>query len=57
MITWTLKDVNEVNAVLIALGKLPYEQVVNLIASLQQQAQAQLAAPPPSLERKRIMPT
>jgi predicted Zn-dependent peptidase len=50
-INWTL-SVNEANAVLAVLGKLPYEQVSALISSLQEQTKrsvelANLPPPPP----------
>lgn len=34
---------DEVNAVLVALGKMPYEQVFELVAKIQQQAGPQLS--------------
>jgi hypothetical protein len=59
MITLTFPDVTEVNKVLMGLGKLPYETVVNLIARLEAEASRQLAPapPPPPAPRQRIMPT
>jgi hypothetical protein len=39
-------DVNEVNTVLAAIGKLPYDQVANLIPKIVAQAQSQLTPPP-----------
>ena len=36
-------EVNEANIVLAALGKMPYEQVFEVVAKLQQQAQHQEA--------------
>lgn len=47
MITLTLQDVSEVNKILVALGKLPYEQVCNLIGTIQTQTTQQLQPPPP----------
>lgn len=41
-ITWTLKDVNEANNILLVLGKLPYEQVAETIARLKAQTEEQL---------------
>ncbi len=35
-------DLNEVNAILTALGSQPYAQVFNLVTKIQQQAQEQL---------------
>lgn len=35
-------DLNEVNGILNALGNMPYVQVKDLIAKIQQQAQPQL---------------
>lgn len=35
-------SLNELNAVLAALGRMPYEQVASLIANVQQQAQPQV---------------
>jgi len=35
-------DINELNQVLFALGKQPYEQVMNIIPKIQKQAQEQL---------------
>ena len=42
MINWTLTDINEANAILGVLGKLPYEQVVELIDRLRKETQAQI---------------
>jgi len=53
-ITWTLRDLNEANNVLAVLGKLPYEQVADLIDRLRKQMAEQLApkqAPVPEPER------
>ncbi len=45
-INWTLKDVNEANAILAVLGKLPYEQVGELIPRLRDETQRQLTPAP-----------
>ncbi len=47
MITWTLKDINEANAILGVLGKLPYEQVNDLITRLRAQTEGQLKSEAP----------
>ena len=41
-IIWTLNDINEANNVLAVLGKLPYEQVADLIGRLRAQTEEQL---------------
>ncbi len=46
MITWTLKDVNEANAILATLAKLPYEAVGELIPRLRDETQRQLSPAP-----------
>lgn len=46
MITWNLNDINEANNILAVLGKLPYEQVADLIGRLRAQNEAQLNPPP-----------
>ena len=43
-------DLDTTNLVLNALSKLPYEQVINVINSIQQQAQAQLQPAPTAPE-------
>lgn len=40
-------DLNDVNAILSVLAKLPYEQVESLISNIRGQAQAQVTPPPP----------
>jgi hypothetical protein len=50
MITWTLKDVNEANAILAVLAKLPYEQVGELIPRLREETRLQLEHPEPPVE-------
>jgi hypothetical protein len=47
-ITFTLNDINEANAILGVLGKLPYEQIVDLINRLRAQADEQLKQAPPA---------
>lgn len=47
MITWTLKDINEANAILSVLRKLPMEQVEELVLRLKDQTQRQVNAPDP----------
>lgn len=42
MITWVLKDINEANSILAVLGKLPYEQVADVIGRLREQIAEQL---------------
>lgn len=46
MITWTLKDINEANAILAVLGKLPYEQVGDLIPRLRDETVRQVNPAP-----------
>ncbi len=45
-ITWTLKDVNEANAILAVLRKLPMEQVEELVLRLRDETQRQLNPSP-----------
>ncbi len=45
MINWTLKDINEANAILAVLGKLPYEQVAELLDRLRKETQEQITPP------------
>jgi len=47
-INWTLKDINEANSVLAVLGKLPYEQVADLIGRLRAQTEEQLRPKEPA---------
>lgn len=44
-IHWVLKDINEANSILALLGKMPYDQVADLIERLKAQQQAQLNPP------------
>lgn len=46
-ITLEVKDINEANAILGILGKLPYDQVFDLIGRLRAQVIAQIQPPPP----------
>jgi len=46
MITWTL-DLNEANLILAVLGKLPYEQVAELVPRLRAQTLQCVQPPPP----------
>lgn len=41
MVTLTFQSINDANAVLVALGKFPYEQVAPLIENLRAQIQKQ----------------
>lgn len=41
-------SLEEINLILAALGKCPYEQVYHLVANLQTQAQAQLQSKVPA---------
>lgn len=42
-ITLTDLTIDEINAILVALGKLPLESIITLFEKVKQQAQAQLA--------------